>query len=201
ASAKEMYMQLMEDVCGGHRPYMNVNRLEVEHCRIKDKSIESFRSKRKMGGEDFSEKYREQLDVELEDAYVNFKSHNESKNIFTAARTPTTYFIILIIAYLFNGIFGLFGLTVFGNFTALVMGIALGVLVLWSYIKYSGELHEIGVTIDDFASFLWGNLFNPIWEILCSRSVHYVASNPEIFTQTLQSTVTGRTINGKVKSS
>lgn len=39
AAAKEMYNQLMEDVCGGTRPYLSTGHLEAEHLRCKDKAV------------------------------------------------------------------------------------------------------------------------------------------------------------------
>lgn len=52
----------MEDVCGGNKPYLNTAAIEAEHKRVKDKALNQFHSKRKMGGEEFSEKYKEQLE-------------------------------------------------------------------------------------------------------------------------------------------
>lgn len=52
----------MEDVCGGTKPYLNTSVMEAEHKRIKDKAVQQFQSKRKMGGEEFSEKYKDQLE-------------------------------------------------------------------------------------------------------------------------------------------
>lgn len=157
ASAKELYNQLMEEVCGGTKPYLSTAHLEAEHFRIKDQalfqvsnklskkpssysniffhSFMQFASKRKMGGEEFSEKFRQQLDVDLEDSYVTYKAHNESKNIFKAARTPAVYFASAVICYVLSGIFGLIGLYTFANFCNLVMGIALLTLALWAYIR------------------------------------------------------------------
>lgn len=88
-----------------------------------------------MGGEEFSQKYLEQLDIDLEEQYNSFKAHNESKNIFKAARTPAVFFAIAISMYVFSGIFGLFGMYTFANFSNLVMGIALLTLTLWAYIR------------------------------------------------------------------
>lgn len=62
AEAKEMYTQLMESVCGGSKPYLSTAHLDSEHDRVKDKCMEQFRSKRKMGGDEFSEKYRNKLE-------------------------------------------------------------------------------------------------------------------------------------------
>lgn len=61
AEAKELYTKLMEEVCGGAKPYLQSQLLETEHARIKDKAIHAFHSKRKMGGEEFSQAYFNQL--------------------------------------------------------------------------------------------------------------------------------------------
>jgi len=62
AGAKEVYSSQMEFICGGDKPFMNTAALETEHARIKDKSIEYFDGRRKMGGADFSARYKEQLE-------------------------------------------------------------------------------------------------------------------------------------------
>lgn len=137
AAAKELYNQLMEEVCGGTRPYLSTAHLETEHLRVKDKALFQFATKRKMGGEEFTEKFRQQLDTDLEDSFVNYRAHNESKNIFKAARTPAVYFACAVIMYIVSGIFGLVGLYTFANFCNLVMGVALLTLALWAYIRYA----------------------------------------------------------------
>lgn len=62
ADAKELYVSQMDDVCGGNKPYLNTAMMESEHRRVKDKAIYQFQKKRKMGGEEFSERYKEQLE-------------------------------------------------------------------------------------------------------------------------------------------
>ena len=62
AAARETYSSLMEGVCGGAKPYLNSAHLEAEHQRIKEKALFQFVHKRKMGGESFSESYKEQLE-------------------------------------------------------------------------------------------------------------------------------------------
>lgn len=61
AEAKEAYNQLMEEVCGGQKPYLQSQLLEEKHLRIKDKAMNTFQGKRKMGGKEFSESYKDQL--------------------------------------------------------------------------------------------------------------------------------------------
>lgn len=62
AAARETYTMLMEAVCGGAKPYLSTAHLEVEHQRIKDRALSQFINKRKMGGESFSESYKEKLE-------------------------------------------------------------------------------------------------------------------------------------------
>lgn len=126
----------MEDVCGGTKPYLSTGHLEAEHFRVKDKSIFQFLAKRKMGGEEFTEKFRQQLDDDIEEIFTMYRAHNESKNIFKAARTPAVYFALAVIFYILSGIFGLVGLYTFANFSNLVMGVGLLTLAFWAYIRY-----------------------------------------------------------------
>lgn len=88
-----------------------------------------------MGGEEFSKIYLEQLEQDLEEQFNNYKTHNESKNIFKAARTPAVFFAIAVTMYIFSGVFGLVGLYTFANFCNLVMGVSLLTLVMWAYIR------------------------------------------------------------------
>lgn len=62
AEAKDVYVQLMEDICGGAKPYLNTALMEAEHCRVINKALHHFHSKRKMGGKEFSETYCIQLE-------------------------------------------------------------------------------------------------------------------------------------------
>ena len=73
SEAKETYMRAMEEVCGAERPYINEHVLEIEHLRIHDTALEVFNSRRKMGGEEFSTKYREKLESEIGESFENFK--------------------------------------------------------------------------------------------------------------------------------
>ena len=39
AAAKELYSQLMDEICGGNRPYLSTGHLDAEHLRAKDKAL------------------------------------------------------------------------------------------------------------------------------------------------------------------
>ncbi|XP_024943923.1 atlastin isoform X2 [Cephus cinctus] len=166
AEAKDLYMQMMECVCGGAKPFLATAHLESEHHRCVDKALYQFQNKRKMGGDAFSQTYLEKLQKDMDEAYLQFKAHNESKNIFKAARTPAVFFAIAVTMYILSGIFGLVGLYTFSNICNLIMGIGLLTLVLWAYIRYSGEFRELGTQIDELASGIWENAW------LCARLIH-----------------------------
>uniref|UniRef100_A0A2M4A1Q3 Putative conserved plasma membrane protein n=1 Tax=Anopheles triannulatus TaxID=58253 RepID=A0A2M4A1Q3_9DIPT len=206
AAAKEIYTQLMEDVCGGTKPYLSTGHLDSEHSRIKEKALHQFSSKRKMGGEEFSEKYREKLEQDLDVTYETFRAHNESKNIFKAARTPAVYFAIAVVMYILSGIFGLVGLYTFANFANLIMGVALLTLATWAYIRYSGELGDFGIRLDEIATMLWENMMKPIYQSCMEKGIQHVATHATEYAISGGASATSggqgrRQLNGKVKHS
>lgn len=155
ASAKDLYSTAMEEICGGNKPFMSTARIESEHDAVKEKALTLFQSRRKMGGDDFSTRYKETLEKEIEDLFVHFRAQNESKNIFKSARTPATLFTIAAIFYVVSGVFGLLGMYSFANMFNLMMGVTLLVLGIWAYVRYSGELRDIGTHIDTAAAVIW----------------------------------------------
>lgn len=196
AAAKETYHQMMETVCGGAKPYLSGPHLETEHHRIKDKAMDQFTKKRKMGGEEFSETYRVKLEADLEELYAQFKAHNESKNIFKAARTPAVFFAIAVSCYVLSGVFGLFGMYTLANLCNMIMGISLLTLILWSYVRYSGELREMGEQLDEVANLLWEHLLKPIYQRFVEKSLEHAA------TQAASIAINNATVvNGKLKHS
>jgi len=163
ASAKELYLASMESLCGGEKPYLNDQVLDVEHQRIVETALSEFDSRKKLGGEEFSCKYRDQLLQEIEESYNNYKAHNDSKNIFKAANTPITIFVMWSVLYIFSQVTSLFMLYPLANLANLLMW---GLVVLgftWAYTKYSGEISGVGVAIEDCTSKVWDLVFQPIF--------------------------------------
>lgn len=111
-----------------------------------------------MGGPEFSQSYLDRLDSEISDLYSNFIRHNESKNIFAAAKTPAVLFFIIVACYFTSGVFGILGLNAVSNIINLAMLLVLVVLGVWVYSRYTGEWRDIGVAVDDIASSLWENV-------------------------------------------
>uniref|UniRef100_A0A3Q1GLW6 Atlastin GTPase 2 n=1 Tax=Acanthochromis polyacanthus TaxID=80966 RepID=A0A3Q1GLW6_9TELE len=169
AGAKEAYNKSMEQVCGGDKPYISPAELERRHAELRQASVRHFRSVKKMGGEDFCRRYQEQLEAELDEAYVNFSKHNDGKNIFYAARTPATLFAVMFVMYVVSLVTGFVGISSVATLCNLVMGAALTALCVWAYVKYSGEFREVGGFIDQVAETLWEQVFSKLFEVARSR--------------------------------
>jgi len=176
SEAKDLYTNMMEGVCGGDKPFINEHILETEHLRIHDAALETFNGRRKMGGEEFCAKYREQLEKELAESFENYKSHNESKNLFKAANTPITLGAIAMIFYILSQIFGIIGLYPIANILNLFMLSSILLLSTWGYIRYSGSFCELGEGIDTIASSMW-DIMSPIFELAVAKGTNAAAKH------------------------
>lgn len=169
AGAKEIYNKSMEQICGGDRPYISPTELERHHGDLRETCVRQFRSVKKMGGEDFCRRYQGQLEAELDETYVSFCKHNDGKNLFHAARTPATLFVLMAAMYVVSMVTGFVGVSSVAALCNLVMGAALLALCVWAYVKYSGEFRDVGAAIDRVADFLWEQIFSKLLEAARSR--------------------------------
>ena len=121
----------------------------MEHTRIVETALAEFDSRKKLGGEEFSLKYRDQLLQEIEESFVHYKSHNDSKNIFKAANTPITLCVMWAILYIFAQISSLVMLYPLANFANLLMWTMM-LMMTWAYAKYrcSSPLNMANTNID-----------------------------------------------------
>lgn len=55
--------------CGGDRPYIHPNQLDVLHQEVRRQTLEKFRCTRKMGGEQMSQNYQQELEKEVFELY------------------------------------------------------------------------------------------------------------------------------------
>ncbi|GCB66098.1 hypothetical protein scyTo_0014954, partial [Scyliorhinus torazame] len=177
AGAKDVYAKAMEMFCGGDKPYIAPTDLEQQHLTLKEASIKQFRSIKKMGGEEFSRRYQEQLEQEMDENYANFVKYNDSKNIFYAARTPATLFAVMFTMYIISGVTGFIGLNSIASLCNLVMGIALISLCTWAYTKYSGEFREFGAIIDQVAETIWEQVLKPLSDNLMEDNIRQTVAN------------------------
>ncbi|KAA0717693.1 Atlastin-2 [Triplophysa tibetana] len=190
AGAKDTYSRTMEKVCGGDKAYIAPIDLQRFHEEYKDTSVKQFSAVKKMGGVEYSQRYQEQLETELEEVYTNFVKHNESKNIFYAARTPATLFAVMFVTYMVSTVTGFIGLSAIAALANLVMGVSLLSLCTWAYVRYSGEYREVGVAIDLTAEALWEQVLKPLTEPYIQENVRQTVVNSIRATLTDQLTQT-----------
>ncbi|XP_066486323.1 atlastin-1 [Tiliqua scincoides] len=174
ATAKDAYNKRMEEVCGGDRPFLAPSDLQSKHLELKEEAVRQFRSVKKMGGEEFSRRYLQQLENEVDELYVQYIKHNDSKNIFHAARTPATLFVVIFITYVIAGVTGFIGLDIIASLCNMIMGLTLITLCTWAYIRYSGEYRELGAVIDQVAAALWdqGNTNEALYKLYSAAATH-----------------------------
>ena len=153
--ARDAYSRQMEQVCGGERPYLSPEALESEHVRVRSAALNIFATTRKMGGALFSRTFGESLESDIEEMYDNFKKHNESKNIFAAARTPAVCLVVLLTGYIISGVFTMLGLDFMATIANLIVGIALLSICTWLYVRYSDEYRDVGIKIDQACDVIW----------------------------------------------
>ncbi|CAK6967098.1 atlastin-2-like isoform X1 [Scomber scombrus] len=177
AGAKDLYSKNMETMCGGDKPYIAPADLERCHDEFREHSVRYFRSVKKMGGDEFCQRYQTQLESELDETYTNFSKHNDGKNIFYAARTPATLFAVMFVTYVVSGVTGFIGLSTLAVLANMVMGVALLSLCAWAYVKYSGEFREVGALIDLVAETLWEQVLKPLTEQYMEDNVRQTVVN------------------------
>ena len=148
-------MVFVFQLCGGDTPYLAPHELEKKHAEAKETSLAIFHGTRKMGGIEFSKEYAERLLKEIDEAFENFEKLNDGKNIFNAARTPAVFFTLVVLGYFLATVFGSIGLVSFVRMCNLVIWSGLLAIVVWSYIRFSGEFREYGAKLDHFAELVW----------------------------------------------
>ncbi|XP_074087319.1 atlastin-3 isoform X2 [Macrotis lagotis] len=154
ASAKDLYYNNMEKVCGGEKPYLAASALQEKHAWFSKEAMDQFKKSKKMGGKDFSQRYQNELEKEIQDLYHHFILHNNSKNVFSSFRTPAVLFTFIILLYLSSGFTGFLGLESITQLCNCLLGLLLLSLLTWSYVRYSGRYREVGGAIDSSTAFV-----------------------------------------------
>ena len=137
--------------------------------------MDVFNSRRKMGGEEFSQKYRDQLEREVDETYENYKLHNDSKNLLKAANTPITLVAIAAICYIVCQVFAMIGLYPVANLLNLVMMLDFILLGTWAYVRYSGNMTELGAAIDQVTGVVWESGLFPLFNKAAEAGTQYAA--------------------------
>ncbi|XP_034037486.1 atlastin-3 [Thalassophryne amazonica] len=151
ATAKNQYYKNMEKVCGGDLPYVAPDCLEEKHQFNFREALHVFTSTKKMGGQEFCDRYQAQLEEELEEMWQSFSKHNESKNLFSAFRTPAVLFVLVCFLYVLSGVFLFIGLSTFALVCDCTLGVVMMSMLAWAFIRYSGRYQTVGGAIDQAA--------------------------------------------------
>uniref|UniRef100_A0A665XFS7 Atlastin-3-like n=1 Tax=Echeneis naucrates TaxID=173247 RepID=A0A665XFS7_ECHNA len=154
AAAKDLYYKNMEKVCGGDLPYVSPDSLAEKHQFFFREALHEFSSTKKMGGQEFCDRYKQQLEMELEEMWQSFTKHNESKNLFSAFRTPAVLFVLVCLLYILSGILLFIGLSTFALVCDCTLGVVMMAMLTWAFIRYTGRYHSVGGAIDQAAGVL-----------------------------------------------
>nr|XP_002127593.1 atlastin-2 [Ciona intestinalis] len=174
SKAKDVYINLMEQTCGGDQPFLNPNLLEDKHQEHKQTSLDSFDASRKMGGAEFSLKYREQLETAIQESFDNFVKSNDAKNVFRYARTPAVFFAFGAISYILSGLFGFIYLTSIATVFSLICMSMLVALVVWAYVRYTGDHIAIGQSLEVAADFIWDSFMEKLYETIVKPGTTHI---------------------------
>uniref|UniRef100_A0A4W5NHX0 Atlastin 3 n=1 Tax=Hucho hucho TaxID=62062 RepID=A0A4W5NHX0_9TELE len=139
------------NVCGGDLPYVAPASLEEKHHFFLQESLHVFSSTKKMGGQEFCDRYQDQLEAELVEVWQSLSKHNESKNVFSAFRTPAVLFVLVCFLYVLSGVLLFIGLATIALICDCVLGLAMVAMLTWSFIRYSGKYPGLGGAIDQTA--------------------------------------------------
>ncbi|KAJ8281878.1 hypothetical protein COCON_G00043970 [Conger conger] len=151
AAAKDQYYKNMEKVCGGDLPYVAPDSLEEKQNFIRSESLRLFDSTKKIGGQEFCDRYHAELEEELNVMWQSFSKHNESKNIFSAFRTPAVLFVLVCFLYVLSGVLLFIGLVTVSTACDIVLLLAMIAMLTWAFIRYSGKYRGVGTAIDQAA--------------------------------------------------
>ncbi|KAM4622016.1 atlastin-3-like [Polymixia lowei] len=151
AAAKDQYYKNMEKICGGDLPYVAPDSLDEKHHFFFRESLHAFSSTKKMGGQEFCDRYQAQLETELGEMWQSFSKYNESKNVFSAFRTPAVLFVLVCFLYVLSGVLLFIGLSTIAFACDCAVGLAMIAMLTWAFIRYSGQYRGVGGAIDQAA--------------------------------------------------
>jgi len=174
ATAKDQYQRDMEQICGGDTPYLSPHELESKSDTFKYKALTLFAATRKMGSTDFCKEFESRLQEEMDELFENFIKLNDSKNVFNAVRTPAVFLVVIVIAYMLSGFFNMVGLASIASLFNIALGFALVAIVVWAYVRFSGEVREIGVQLDVAAEWIWDEVFLKVYEFALTQGTQAI---------------------------
>merc|ERR1719228_2068682 len=154
--------EIERTLCQQNPGSFSSSNLVVSLASAKKLYMTELDSRKKLGGEEFSQKYRDQLLTEIDESLTHYEAHSDSKNIFKAANTPITLFVMWSVLYIFGQLSSLLMLYPFANIANLLMWGLILLGATWAHAKYSGEFSQVGVQIEELTGTVWDNCFQTI---------------------------------------
>lgn len=170
-AARDRYIREMEKLCGAETPYLATEKLERHHKELTQLCLDQFNSTRKMGGEAFSSQFEEKLQNDITEAYESFLKRNESKHIMNAYRTPAVLVTVMAISYFISSILDMLGIESLSQTAIFGLYIPLLCVLVWGYVRYSGNFRELGQAIDNVTSVVWENALQPLYAKIMEKGL------------------------------
>ena len=124
-------------ICGSMRPYVNPDILSKEHQRILQDSIEYYKKIPKIGEQQFSQSYLNDLTDQIHKEYkvIIKKNENKGRKLLTSFQPMTILFIVLfiIIAIQATGIIKLLLHHIFSSEYLLILVFVLALILVLTY--------------------------------------------------------------------
>lgn len=172
----EAYRKRMEAVCGAGKPFVALDILSGQHADARDLALRTFRERRKMGGQQFSQRYEAQLVEDIETLRSELEKSNESKSLMRVARTPITLLVVFLCSHLVDKVIEFVGLTLIDSLLDALGVVLMAAVSLWAYAKYAGRFSELANAIDTFAAMLFERL-QTVLNSSATQAAMYTLSN------------------------
>ncbi|KAF0989216.1 hypothetical protein HZS_1021 [Henneguya salminicola] len=157
SSAKKLYMDNMNEICGGGKPYLPHDTFTLKHTAFYDEAVRQFTHCKKFGGDTIMHQYLERLEKELNERYQEFFAINKSKQV-NSFKFIITSFLICIISFLTSQILDVVGLDVLMLPFNIISIIFLLLIIFCSYAQfyggYSNVLYYLNLIPDMFIAYI-----------------------------------------------
>merc|ERR1719228_2755364 len=137
--------EIERTLCQQNPGSFSSSNLVVSLASAKKLYMTDLDSRKKLGGEEFSQKYRDQLLTEIDESHTYYKAHN----------TPITLFVMWSVLYIFGQLSSLLMLYPLANLANLLMWGLTFLGATWAHAKYSGEFSQVGVQIEELTGKVW----------------------------------------------
>lgn len=155
ANCKNFYQESMKDICGAKKPYINPKILEQKHNQLLRESMNMFENTKKLGGEDYSKTFSDNLLKDLVSSFEEFNAMNNSKNMFNIWGSPLILLCFWFLAFTFSRLFEIIGIGPLANLFYLQATICFLSIIVYLGLKYTGNFPDVVVAVDKVAEYCW----------------------------------------------